>query len=98
MLHQRLDVSGLKIRLVPLENKNVALAHLCIRGEAEQFPAVPLDGEKVGKPVAHCTEEYGRLRAVAKAPDGSLWVGTSNTDGNGRPRAGDDRLLRVTLD
>jgi glucose/arabinose dehydrogenase len=60
--------------------------------------AVPLDGAKVGKPEDHFVEEYGRLRTVAAAPDGSLWLGTSNTDGNGRPRAGDDRLLRVVLD
>ena len=67
-----------------------------LRGE--RLWAVPLDGEKVGKPRAHFVGEYGRLRAVAAAPDGSLWLGTSNTDGNGRPRAGDDRILRVVLD
>jgi glucose/arabinose dehydrogenase len=60
--------------------------------------AVPLDGAKVGKSQDYFVEEYGRLRSVAAAPDGSLWLGTSNTDGNGRPRAGDDRLLRVVVD
>lgn len=38
--------------------------------------------------------EYGRLRDVAAAPDGSLWVVTSNTDRGG----GDsDTILRVPL-
>ena len=39
---------------------------------------------------------YGRLRALAVGPDGALYIGTSNRDGRGVPRAGDDRILRIT--
>jgi glucose/arabinose dehydrogenase len=38
---------------------------------------------------------YGRLRAVAQGPDGAIYVSTSNRDGRGEVRAGDDKVLRI---
>jgi glucose/arabinose dehydrogenase len=41
---------------------------------------------------------YGRLRDVREAPDGTLYVLTSNQDGRGSPAATDDRILRIVPD
>ncbi|MEU8145943.1 PQQ-dependent sugar dehydrogenase [Nonomuraea sp. NPDC048901] len=65
-----------------------------LRGE--RLWQIPLgqDGSP-GTPVAHFTDTYGRLRGLATAPDGTLWLSTSNKDGRGDPRDGDDRILSV---
>ena len=65
-----------------------------LRGE--RLWTVPLNGERTGTPKAELDGKYGRLRTVVAAPDGSLWVSTSNRDGRGDPKDGDDRILRFT--
>ena len=63
---------------------------------------LPVDGPAAaGEATAHFEGEYGRIRTVDVAPDGSLWLTTSNTDeatwGGTDVRPGDDRILRVAL-
>ncbi|MEV6768309.1 PQQ-dependent sugar dehydrogenase [Nocardia sp. NPDC051030] len=55
---------------------------------------VPLHDGATGEPRAALVNTYGRLRTVVTAPDGALWVTTSNTDGRGDPRPNDDRIIR----
>ena len=65
--------------------------------QGECLFAIPLAGETAGRPVAHFAGDHGRVRSVVAAPDGSLWVTTSNTDGRGDPGRRDDRIFRVTV-
>ncbi len=54
-----------------------------------------LDGTSVKSLVKHFEDEYGRLRVVRIGPDGYLYIATSNQDGRGRPKEGDDKLIRI---
>ncbi len=59
--------------------------------------SVALDGVDAGRPEALFAGDFGRIRNVVVAPDGALWITTSNTDGRVDPGPRDDRILRVTL-
>jgi glucose/arabinose dehydrogenase len=58
---------------------------------------IPLRGASLGKPVRMLAGRYGRIRTVVAAPDGTLWVATSNRDGRGSPRSGDDRIVAIRV-
>ena len=58
---------------------------------------IPLDSEgEADQPEAYFVGEYGRMRTVVTAPDGNLWVTTSNRDGRGDPNPSDDQILVVS--
>ncbi|PVC81289.1 PQQ-dependent sugar dehydrogenase [Streptomyces sp. CS131] len=71
-----------------------------LRGE--RLWRIPLSGEKAGEPLADpqafLEEEHGRLRTVVSAGGDRLWLLTSNTDGRGTERDGDDRILQVEVE
>ncbi len=48
-----------------------------------------------GRLVEHFKNKYGRIREVIIGPDNMLYVTTSNRDGRGNPRTGDDKILRI---
>ncbi len=64
-----------------------------LRGQRLYQIPVGADGS-LGDPAPLFVGQYGRLRTVAAAPDGTLWFTTSNRDGRGSPRDGDDRILQ----
>lgn len=67
-----------------------------LQGQNVYRMPVAKDGS-VGRPQSLFAHRWGRLRTVAVAPDGSLWITTSNRDGRGSPAATDDRIIRVPL-
>ncbi len=59
---------------------------------------IPLDGTTAAaEPQAFLTGEYGRLRTVVAAGGDKVWLVTSNTDGRGKPKAADDRILELAV-
>ncbi|MFE3633628.1 PQQ-dependent sugar dehydrogenase [Streptomyces sp. NPDC059168] len=66
--------------------------------KGERLWRVPLRGTAASAaPEAFLTGEYGRLRTVVPAGKGRVWLVTSNTDGRGSPKKGDDRVLEVAV-
>ena len=64
-----------------------------LRGEA--LYEARLEGEKVKDLKMHFRQQYGRIRAVVIGPDGFLYLTTSNTDGRGKPKPGDDKIVKI---
>lgn len=65
-----------------------------LKGEA-LYEAVLADDGSVSELKEHFRNTYGRIRTVTLGPDGMLYLTTSNTDGRGKAREGDDRIIRI---
>jgi len=63
--------------------------------KGERLWRIDVDGRRASHPADFFVGKYGRMRTVVVAPDGNLWVTTSNRDGRGEPASGDDRILLV---
>lgn len=76
------------------------LAVACLRGQRLFLIDLGPEGA-IGQPNPQLVKEFGRLRAVAAAPDHSMWVLTNNHDGrcnaNCTIHPDDDRILRITV-
>ena len=63
--------------------------------KGERLWRVTVNGAEASQPTDFFVGKYGRMRTVVAAPDGNLWVTTSNRDGRGDPQDRDDQILLV---
>jgi glucose/arabinose dehydrogenase len=78
-------------------DSGVTLIASCLTGTRLYLIQLTNAGGTLGAPQSLLENTYGRLRSAVTAPDGSIWVTTSNKDGQGTPAPDDDRVLRIVL-
>ncbi|HEX9928908.1 MAG TPA: PQQ-dependent sugar dehydrogenase [Pyrinomonadaceae bacterium] len=54
-----------------------------------------LNGRRIVSQERLVEKQYGRIREIAEAPDGTIYFSTSNRDGRGDANKEDDRILRL---
>jgi glucose/arabinose dehydrogenase len=82
-----------RVGSIPQWQGNLLFAGL--RSQALWRLVLAPDGRSAVQLEALYQGEFGRLRTVVEGPDGAIYLLTSNRDGRGNPRAGDDRLVRI---
>ena len=66
-----------------------------LRGESIYQTKISGDGT-ASQPVVHLTGEFGRIRSIKINNAGFFYVVTSNTDGRGEVRPGDDKIIKLS--
>ncbi len=64
-----------------------------LRGQA--LYEAKIDRDNKLKLITHFKTEFGRIRAVTIGPDGFIYISTSNRDGRGNPKSGDDKIIKI---
>lgn len=64
-----------------------------LRGES--FYEAKINNNNTLELTTHFSMQFGRLRAAVLGPDGFLYISTSNKDGRGRLKDGDDKIIKI---
>jgi glucose/arabinose dehydrogenase len=67
----------------------------CLRGEQLISITLHNNGTEVENLAMWLVDQFGRLREVFEAEDGSIYLTTSNLDGRGNPTTSDDKMIRL---
>lgn len=73
-----------------------SLLFTTLKGSALYRAPLSSDGRTVSGIETLFSGQFGRLRDVLVAPDGLVYLATSNRDGRGSPQAQDDRIIRLS--
>ncbi|MGX6606948.1 PQQ-dependent sugar dehydrogenase [Micromonosporaceae bacterium Da 78-11] len=73
------------------------VATACLLGKRIWLANVTANGTVLGTPQSLLANEYGRLRGLVTAPDGSIWATTSNQEDGGDAGPDDDRIIRLVF-
>lgn len=71
---------------------------LLVTLKANKFMVFKLDSshKKILNQTEYFSDKLNRLRDICISPDGKVYICTSNRDGRGAPKAGDDRIIEIT--
>ena len=73
-----------------------SLLFTTLKGQALWIISLSADGRRAMARDERFNGRFGRLRDVLVGPEGEVYLATSNRDGRGQPRTGDDRILVIT--
>lgn len=73
---------------------NGAILFTGLRGESIYKANISEDGS-IDSVTSYLQGVFGRLRAIRAGNDGYIYVTTSNTDGRGKERIGDDKIIKI---
>lgn len=67
----------------------------CLRGNGIMVVKIDPNDKTKALSFSKIATEYGRIRDITEGPDGFIYFSSSNKDGRGSPKSGDDKIYRI---
>lgn len=68
----------------------------CLKGEGIMVVKINPNDRTKALSFYKIATEFGRIRDITEGPDGNIYFSSSNKDGRGSPKDGDDKIYRIT--